>query len=87
MPLGLMNFLGMLPLLVATEELKVHRFLYGLVPRVRDRVICLGIKNYLEMVDRATLAEKSMKEVATDFAQRKRNYASSHPSVKETSCK
>jgi hypothetical protein len=71
------------PTLVATEELKVHRFLYGLVPRVRDRVICLGIKNYLEMVDRATLAEKSMKEVATDFAQRKRNMPPpAHPSKK-----
>jgi hypothetical protein len=72
------------PTLVATEENKVHRFLYGLIPRVRDRVICLGIKNYLDMVDKATLAEKSMKEVATDFAQKKRNLPPpTHPSKKQ----
>jgi hypothetical protein len=49
------------PTLVATEEAKVHRFLYGLIPRVRDKVICLDIKEFLKMVDKATLAEKSIK--------------------------
>jgi hypothetical protein len=44
--------------LISDEETKAERFENGLNPRIRERVICLEIKDYVRLVEVASLAER-----------------------------
>lgn len=39
------------------EEAKIDRFIYGFQPHIREKVVCLDIKEYTKMVDTAALVE------------------------------
>jgi hypothetical protein len=45
--------------LVPDKETKVERFQNGLNPRIKEKVICHKIKDFTELVDVASLAERS----------------------------
>jgi hypothetical protein len=49
------------PYLVACEENRVRKFEQGLNPRIHDRVVCLEIRDFVELVNKASLAEESLK--------------------------
>jgi hypothetical protein len=46
--------------LILDEETKVERFENGLNPCIRERVICLEIKEYARLVEVASLAERGI---------------------------
>ncbi|XP_062150954.1 uncharacterized protein LOC133859542 [Alnus glutinosa] len=50
--------------LVADEENQVWKFEQGLNQRILDQVICFEIKDFVEMVNKASLAEDSIKKNA-----------------------
>jgi len=50
--------------LIPDEESKAERFENGLNPRIRERVICLEIKDYARLVEVASLAERGIRELA-----------------------
>jgi hypothetical protein len=43
------------PYLVADEENQVRKFEQGLNPRIHDRVVCLEICDFVELVNKASL--------------------------------
>jgi hypothetical protein len=52
------------PCLVADEENRVRKFERGLNPRIHDRMVCLEIRNFVELVNKASLVEESLKRNA-----------------------
>jgi ribosomal protein L37AE/L43A len=50
--------------LIPDEESKAERFENGLNPRIKERVICLEIKDYARLVEVASLAERGIRELA-----------------------
>ncbi|KAF5447806.1 hypothetical protein F2P56_033328, partial [Juglans regia] len=59
--------------LVPDEEKKCEKFERGLQPRIRSRLIPLRIRNFTDLVTRATLIEEDMRANAELFNQRKRH--------------
>jgi hypothetical protein len=59
--------------LIPDEETKAERFENGLNPRIRERVICLEIKDYARLVEVASLAEKGIQESAAAYELKKRS--------------
>lgn len=59
-------------ILIPNEETKAEKYLYCLQPYIRGKLILFEIKEYSKMVHTAMIAERSMKEVAAFYAQRKR---------------
>jgi hypothetical protein len=75
------------PYLVAEEENRVRKFERGLNPRIHDKVVCLEICDFVEFVNKASLAEESLKRNAMAMAKsRKKDCTStkSKPSWMET---
>jgi hypothetical protein len=58
--------------LVPDEETKAERFQNGLNPRIKGKVICHKIKDFTELVDVASLAERSLNDAVAAFAHKKR---------------
>ncbi|XP_040998170.1 uncharacterized protein LOC121244214 [Juglans microcarpa x Juglans regia] len=58
--------------LVPDEEKKCEKFERGLHPRIRSRLIPLRIRNFIDLVTRATLVEEDMRVNTELFNQRKR---------------
>ncbi|XP_040999414.1 uncharacterized protein LOC121245206 [Juglans microcarpa x Juglans regia] len=58
--------------LVLDEERKCEKFERGLHPRIRSHLIPLRIRNFTDLVTRATLVEENMRVNTTLFNQRKR---------------
>jgi hypothetical protein len=52
------------PYLVAEEENRVRKFEQGLNQRILDRVVCLEIKDFVELVNKASFAKDSIKKSA-----------------------
>jgi hypothetical protein len=52
--------------LIPEEETKAERFENGLNPRIRERVICLEIKEYARLVEVASLVERGIQESAAE---------------------
>jgi hypothetical protein len=52
------------PYLVADEENRVRKFKQGLNQRILDGVVCFEIKDFVELVNKASLAEDSIKKSA-----------------------
>ncbi len=50
--------------LIPDEETKAERFQNGLNTCIRERVICLEIKDYARLVEVASLAERRIRESA-----------------------
>ena len=62
------------PQLIATEEEKALKFQDGLKPYLKNKISILKLGVYLEVVDRALIAEKDNKELHQyREQQRKRN--------------
>jgi hypothetical protein len=59
------------PHLIPDEETKIERFRDGLSPRILERVICLKVTDYANMVHIATMAEKGIKNAVANFVNRK----------------
>ncbi|XP_062170374.1 uncharacterized protein LOC133876106 [Alnus glutinosa] len=59
--------------LIPDEESKAERFENGLNPRIRERVICLEIKDYARLVEVASLAERGIQESAAVYDLKKRS--------------
>ncbi|XP_062166984.1 uncharacterized protein LOC133873276 [Alnus glutinosa] len=57
--------------LIPDEERKAKRFENGLNPRIRERVICLEIKEYARLVEVASLAERGIRESAAAYELKK----------------
>ncbi|XP_042964669.1 uncharacterized protein LOC122298894 [Carya illinoinensis] len=57
--------------LIPNEEKKCEKFAQGLHPRIRSRPIPLRIRNFTDLVTRATLVEEDMRANAKIFNQRK----------------
>jgi hypothetical protein len=53
--------------LIPDEESKAERFENGLNPRIKERVICLEIKDYARLVEVASLAERGIRESAAAY--------------------
>ncbi|XP_062173811.1 uncharacterized protein LOC133879298 [Alnus glutinosa] len=53
--------------LIPDEESKVERFENGLNPRIKERVICLEIKDYARLMEVASLAERGIRESAAVY--------------------
>lgn len=56
------------PYLMADEENRVRKFERGLNPRIHNRVVCLEIRVFVELVNNASLAEESLKRNAMAMA-------------------
>jgi hypothetical protein len=48
--------------LIPDEESKVERFENGLNPRIKERVMCHEIRDFVKLVDIASVAERGMRE-------------------------
>jgi hypothetical protein len=51
------------PYMVADEENRVRKFEQGLNPRIHDRVLCFEIRNFVDLVNKASIAEESVKKM------------------------
>jgi hypothetical protein len=58
--------------LIPDEESKAERFENGLNPRIKERVICLEIKDFARLVEVALLAERGIRESAAAYDLKKR---------------
>ncbi|XP_035543589.1 uncharacterized protein LOC118347676 [Juglans regia] len=61
--------------LVLDEEKKCEKLERGLHPRIQSRLISLWIRNFTDLITRATLIEEDMKANVELFDQRKRQLA------------
>ena len=52
------------PYMVVDEENRVRKFEQGLNPRIHDRVVCFQIQNFVNLVNKASIAEESVKKNA-----------------------
>jgi hypothetical protein len=50
------------PYMVADEENRVRKFEQGLNPQIHDRVVCFEIQNFVDLVNKASIAEESVKK-------------------------
>ena len=70
--------------LIPCEHTKAEKFCDGLIPRMREKIAILGIKDYFQMVHKANIAEKGIKEVAVDYVQKKRSMSQrAYPSKRQ----
>jgi hypothetical protein len=49
--------------MVADEENRVRKFEKGLNPRIHDRVVCFEIRYFVELVNKVSLDEESVKKM------------------------
>ena len=71
------------PNLVLDEESKAKRFENGLNSQIKRKVICHEIKDFTRLVDKASLAEKSLNDAMATFAKKKRPMPqASNPTIK-----
>jgi hypothetical protein len=76
--------------LIPDEETKAERFENGLNPRIRERVICLEIKDYARLVEVASLAERGIRESAAAYDLKRRlkqqtSYSEKRPATENDS--
>jgi hypothetical protein len=72
--------------LIPDKESKVERFENGLNPRVKERVMCHEIRNFVKLVDIASIAERGMRESSAAYELKRRaasqaTYPSKRPAL------
>jgi len=69
--------------LIPDEESKAERFENGLNPRIKERVMCHEIRNFVKLVDIASIAERGMHEssAAYELAASQATYPSKQPAL------
>jgi hypothetical protein len=67
------------PHFIPDEQTKAKRFLGGLSPRIKERIVFLYITSYTKMMHTATFTEKGIKEAAVDYVNRKRSMSMGAP--------
>jgi hypothetical protein len=67
------------PHLIPDKQTEAERFLDGLTPRIKERITFVDITNYTNMLHIATIAEREIKEVAANYANRKWSMSSRAP--------
>jgi hypothetical protein len=63
------------PYRVADEENQVRKFEQGLNPRIHDRVVCFKIQNFVELVNKASIAKESVKKNAMAMVESQKRVA------------
>jgi hypothetical protein len=63
------------PYMVADEENRIRKFEQGLSPRIHDCVVCFEIRNFVELVNKASIAEESVKKNAMVMAESRKRVA------------
>jgi hypothetical protein len=63
------------PYMVADEENRVRKFEQGLNPRIHDRVVCFEIRNFVDLVNKASIAEESVKKNAMAMMESRKRAA------------
>ena len=63
------------PYMVADEENHVRKFEQGLNPRIHDRVVCFEIRNFVELVNKASIADESVKKNAMAMVESRKRVA------------
>jgi hypothetical protein len=63
------------PYMVADEENRVRKFEQGLNPRIHDRVVCFEIQNFVDLVNKASIAEESVKKNAMAVVESRKRVA------------
>jgi hypothetical protein len=58
--------------LILNEEKKVKKFERGLNSRIRIMMSCFDIRDFSQLVDRASIYEESLKENAAYYVDQKR---------------
>ncbi|XP_062164975.1 uncharacterized protein LOC133871563 [Alnus glutinosa] len=58
--------------IIPDEETKSERFENGLNPRIKERVMCHEIRNFVKLVDIATIAERGMRESSAAYELKRR---------------
>jgi hypothetical protein len=58
--------------LIPNEESKSERFENDLNPRIKERVMCHVIRNFVKLVDIASVAERGMCESSTTYELKRR---------------
>jgi hypothetical protein len=58
--------------LIPTEEKKAKKFERGLNSRIRIMISCFDIRDFSQLVDKASIYEESLKENAAEYADQKR---------------
>jgi hypothetical protein len=61
------------PYLVFIEELKARKFECGLNPRVMNQIVGFEIGNFIDLINKASVIERTQKTNAKYFNQKKRN--------------
>jgi hypothetical protein len=64
------------PYVVANEENRVRKFERGLNPRIHNPVVCLEICVFVELVNKASLVEESLKRNAMEMAESRKRTTS-----------
>jgi len=72
--------------LIPDEESKAERFKNGLNPRIKERVMCHEIKDFVKLVDIASVAERGMRESSAAYELKRRaasqvTYPSKRPAL------
>jgi hypothetical protein len=63
------------PYMVADEENRVRKFEQGLNPWIHDHVVCFKIQNFVELVNKASIAEESVKKNAIAMVESRKRVA------------
>jgi hypothetical protein len=58
--------------LILTEEKKAKKFKRGLNSRIRIMMSCFDIRDFSQLVDKASIYEESLKENAAEYTDQKR---------------
>jgi hypothetical protein len=58
--------------LIPTEEKKVKKFKRGLNSHIRIMMSCFDIRDFSQLVDKASIYEESLKENAVEYVDQKR---------------
>jgi hypothetical protein len=58
--------------LILDEESKVEHFENGLNPHIKERVMCHEIRNFVKLVNIASVAERGMRESFTAYKLKRR---------------
>jgi hypothetical protein len=63
------------PYMVADEENRVRKFEQGLNPRIHNRVVCFEIRNFVDLVNKASIVEESVKKNAMAIVESRKRVA------------
>ncbi|XP_059436492.1 uncharacterized protein LOC132169479 [Corylus avellana] len=63
------------PYLVADEQNRVRKFEHGLNPQIHERIVCFEIQDFVELVNKASLAEESVKRSALAMTETRKRAA------------